>query len=336
MKIMTSQSNPWTDIPAAPAGQFSKRRVDPSVPHNLFWICDERERTGIILELGKKIPTAMLVNAKINIRDIDINVLDVEEEKTRVLAVILDDYKKRDVFSRLCFDLIDNTSKCDTDEDAFLAVCMRLKKWQSLLSSRRSGLLSRSEIQGLFAELYFIKETAESFSGMLSQLINCWEGPDYLQHDFIIGDKAIEIKSLSGKDKHRVPISSEDQLQSHLNDFFLCIYLLAETSSEKTGKSLNRLVAEIREYIEDTEILEIFEHKLATAGYLDISDYDIPYFSVTGRYEYRIKPDFPKIVPDMLPHGVDSVKYSVNLAAIEKFKEVIFTQAGEDDVLPHS
>jgi len=324
MKTMTQKINPWRDIPAAPAGRFSKRRVGSVISHNIFWICDEKERVGLFLELGKTIPRTMLANAKINIRDIDITVLDIEEEKVRIFAVILDDHQKREVFAKLCYDLIDNVTKCETDEDAFLAVCKRLKQWQSLLSSRRDGLLSRSEVQGLFSELCFIKDMSDALPILLPRIIKGWEGPDRLQHDFVIGDKAIEIKSLSGKDKQKVQISSEEQLQSHLDDFFLCIYLIAETSSEESGTSLNRLVAEIKDYLDDTEIREIFEHKLNIAGYLDISDYDMPYFSVTGRYEYRVKPDFPRIVPGMLPHGIDGVKYFVSLAAIEPFKETIF------------
>lgn len=323
MKTMTRQNNPWTDIPAAPVGRFAKRRVALSASHSIFWIRDEKERVGIILELGKKIPKTMLVDAKINIRDIEITVLDVEEEKVRILAVVLDDYKKRGVFAKLCHDLIDNVLKSETKEDAFLAVCTRLKQWQSLLSARRDGLLSRSEVQGLFAELCFIKEMSEAFSGSLPRLVTGWEGPDQLQHDFILGDKAVEIKSLSGKDKHKVSISSEDQLQSHLEEFFLCVYLFAETSSVDRGKNLNQLVAELRECIDLSEIREMFEHKLNKAGYLDISDYDMPYFSISGRNDYRINSDFPRIVPAMLPQGIDGVKYSVSLAAIDKYKEEI-------------
>lgn len=44
--------------------------------------------------------------------------------------------------------------------------------------------------------------------------VEAWLGPEKSHQDFIFGNTAVEIKSLSGTERSTVRISSEDQLKS--------------------------------------------------------------------------------------------------------------------------
>src|SRR5690606_23528752 len=107
------------------------------------------------------------------------------------------------------------------------------------------SVLSPKEIQGLFAELYFISQKLQEDSSLETILINGWEGPEKTQHDFILESTAVEIKSIAGNDRGKVRISSEDQLHTHLDKIFLRVYLLSRLENTERGESLNSIVNSI-------------------------------------------------------------------------------------------
>lgn len=318
--IMTSDYNPWAGIPAAISGQLSRRRVDAEVDLALFWFRDEASCPGLLIEISKRISVSVLKEAKINIRDISVDVVDVTEEHLRALVIRLEDAQNQDVFLKLCLDLIEHVRAGDENLDAFHIVCRRLKKWQSLLSGKARNLLSSNEIQGLYAELYFITEMLEKDKCHENVLIRGWEGPEKTQHDFILNDMAVEIKSIAGNHRRKVRISSEDQLDTHLDRLYLRVYFLYEMQGSDRGESLNAIVKRISGQLTDNANRELFEIKLEAARYIDIPDYDVPHFNVKDTHTYLASEEFPRITRNTLPKGIEAVSYDLVLADIEDFR----------------
>lgn len=326
--IMTSNFNPWKDIPAAPAGRLSRRRVNADASFALFWFRDDANRPGLLIEISQNISSIYLKNAKINIRDISVDVVEMADEGLRVLLIRLEEEQNSDVFLKLCLDLIERIAGGNEAEDRFHTTCKRLKKWQSLLSGNTKSLLSANEQQGLYAELYFIAEMLQEDSSCETVLIRGWQGPDRIQQDFILGNMAVEIKSVAGNQRGKVRISSEDQLDTHLDRLYLRVYFLSETQEDYNSESLNAVVKRIRSYLTDSENKDLFEIKLETARYIDIAEYGTPFYHVNDLRTYLISEDFPRITRRMLPEGIEAVSYDLVLASIEKFRINVMESIG--------
>jgi len=321
---MTSGNNPWSDIPVASQGVISKLRVSPDCVHSIYWFRDDQGLFGLLVEIDNSISGHILNKARINIRGIQIDAVEVQDQHFRALTIKLEEQQNRDVFLKLCMDLIECVNRCHKHEDVFHAVCARLKKWQSLLSGKSKSLLTSREIQGLYAELCFVSACLDYKSFIKPygkiDIIRGWEGPEDGQHDFVLGDHAVEIKSIAGNQRNKVRISSEDQLYTHLGALFLRIYYLSEANEIEAGESLNEIVERITRTIEDHEVRALFETKLALARYIDISDYDYPKFNIKDIRTYAVENNFPRITPDAVPDAVEAVAYDLVLAGVEQFR----------------
>ncbi|MBN0154644.1 PD-(D/E)XK motif protein, partial [Pseudomonas aeruginosa] len=103
-----------------------------------------------------------------------------------------------------------------TDSASSLAISLaHIRRWKTFLSGR-SQHLSIEEVRGLFAEIVFLTELIDRQMSS-SDAVEAWLGPERSHQDFIFGNTAVEVKSLSGAERSSVRISSEDQLES-LND----------------------------------------------------------------------------------------------------------------------
>lgn len=316
--IMTSNYNPWEDIPFAVTGQFSRRRVNAEANFALFWFRDDTGRPGLLIGISKSISQASLQEARINIRDIEVDVIELAQENIRALTIKLEDTQNQDVFLKLCLDLIEHVKTSEQNQDTFHTICRRLKKWQSLLSGKARNLLSANEVRGLYAELYFLAELLESDRSRESTVIQGWKGPEKTQHDFVLNDMAVEIKSVAGDQRGKVRITSEDQLDTHLGRLYLRVYFLSEV--QDGGESLNAIVRRIIRQLSHRENRDLFELKLESARYIDISYYDIPVFWVKDCRTYLVRDDFPRITRKILPEGLEAVAYDLVLAGIDRFR----------------
>jgi hypothetical protein len=316
--IMTSNHNPWADIPFAVSGHFSRLRVNAEVDLALFWFRDDAGRPGLLIEISRDISYVSLQEARISIRDISVDVIEVTEEGIRALVIRLEDIQNQDVFLKLCLDLIEHVKVTEQNQDTFYVICKRLKKWQSLLSGKARNLLSANEVQGLYGELYFLAEMLESNRSCESSLIQGWKGPEKNQHDFIMNDMAVEIKSVAGDQRGKVRITSEDQLDTHLGRLYLRVYFLSEV--QVGGECLNTIARRILNHLTHRENKELFELKLESARYIDIPDYDLPMFRVKDCRTYLVVDDFPRITRRTVPEGVEAVTYDLVLAGIDRFR----------------
>jgi hypothetical protein len=313
-------SNPWADIAIAPAGKLSRRRVNTESQHELLWFRDEDNYPGLLIEVAHSVTMAQLRAFNINLKDVPITIIELSDRGSKALMIQLIDENKIDIFSRLCHDIVERVTHIDERGSTFMIACKRLKKWQSLFAGRVSGLLTANEIQGLFAELYFLGELLESGTVSHEEAIHGWKGPQRMQQDFILNDVAVEIKSLTGQNRSNVRISSEDQLYSHLNRLFLRVYLLAQVSGASSGENLNAVVRRVLATIVDEALREVFETTLDASGYIDLPDYEQPQFVVNNCYTYLVTDSFPRIIQKTLPVGIQSVSYDLRLAVIEPFR----------------
>ncbi|MCA9018006.1 MAG: PD-(D/E)XK motif protein, partial [Planctomycetaceae bacterium] len=224
-----------------------------------------------------------------------------------------------DIFFTLCNDLIQKTEPVKEIMAAMEILFARLERWRSFLSRTRKNLLSDREVQGLFCELKFIEECIDRQFASHAAIIEGWHGPLGGPHDFVFGQSAVEIKSVAGSQSDSVPISSENQLQTHLGRLYLNVFLLSRDADCTTGISLNDLVRQMRERFEEKSLKDAFEERLMESGYIDIPEYDLPCFAVSEIRTYLVGENFPCITPDILPQGIREVSYRISFSSIADY-----------------
>jgi hypothetical protein len=187
------------------------------------------------------------------------------------------------------------------------------------LSGRSARHLSPEEVRGLFAELMYLQELGAS-QDSITIAVDAWLGPDKSHQDFIYGNTAVEVKSLSGAERNSVRISSEDQLESLNDQLFLRIYRLSILPHAEKARSLNAIVTEIETTIHDPDTLTGFQRKLAGYGYAPLAEYDEPLFVVSDVCTYRVGNEFPRLVRSRLTPGLAKVSYDLELEGIAPYQ----------------
>jgi Putative PD-(D/E)XK family member, (DUF4420) len=312
--------NPWIELHRPSAGRLSRRRVNAESRNELVWFRDEDDHIGLLIEIEHGVAYGQLRAFGINLRDVHIHIIELKDVGIKALSIRLTDKDKIDIFSRLCHDIAERVTHAPESESVFQIVCRRLKKWQSLFMGRTNALLTANEIQGLFAELYFLMALLDSEAVSQEEAIHGWQGPEKAPQDFILKDIAVEVKSLLGQNRGKVRISSEDQLYSDLDRLFLRVYLLAEAYGTSGGETLNSVSHRILAKLTEAHTKDTFEAKLQRAGYIDLPEYDQPQFMVKNCHTYLVSDNFPRLIRTRLPMGIQAVSYDVLLAIIEPFR----------------
>lgn len=311
-----SSDTPWEDI-GNPKSDYNVRKVAGTNAIPIFWGKNIDGDCLLIIELDGD-HGAQFRNEVISLFGIGVDLRNGDVPSKQRLILTLEKHVDRDLFFGLCKTLIDSLGPVCESADALNVVLIHIKRWKAFLAGRKSRLLSPEEIRGLFAELQFLRSL---YTRRLSQLaaIDAWCGIDGIHQDFIFGETAVEVKSVTGKERNSVKISSEDQLESLYNDLFLMIYKLSEMPDSERAYSLNEMIHAIELDLTDGNALEQFSQKLSSFGYVPLSEYDTPRFLISSSQCYRVLEDFPKLVRSRLPQGIARLSYEIKLEAIESY-----------------
>jgi len=308
-------SSPWDDI-AVPSSDFNVRQIAGKTAVPCFWGRDAGGACLFIVELQGDHAAQYRKNA-ITVNGIDIDLRAGDQGQQR-LVLALERQVDRDLFEGLCRTLASSLEHA-ADSASSLAVSLaHVRRWKTFLAGR-SQHLSAEEVRGLFAEITFLLELLDRQMPSTAA-VEAWLGPDRSHQDFIFGDTAVEIKSLSGAERNTVRISSEDQLESLNDALFLRIYRLSSLVDAAGICSLNEIVATVQARLGEADAVEAFDRKLVANGYAPLPDYDQPRFVVSEVRSYRVREGFPRLMRSQLPAGIASVAYDIKLEAIASYE----------------
>jgi hypothetical protein len=223
------------------------------------------------------------------------------------------------LFSHLVTDLVDIAGNASRD-DAPNKLITRLGHWQKLLSRSPSGVLEDHELRGLLAELRFLQFEAVPIRQALPGL-TAWKGPDRGTRDFRFPDVEVEIKAITRTGK-TVTISSIEQLSDAVVPVILAAGVV-ELFDDPLGaqSSVADFVAQLRKLLEaNKDAQEMFETKLARAGYADLPAYSERFVSFGPLGFYLIKSEFPRLNRPALHAGIVSATYDVSIQSLEPFR----------------
>jgi len=309
------EPSPWDDV-AVPGADFNVRQVPGETAVPCFWGRDTAGACLFIVELQGDHTDQFRKNV-VTVHGIDVDLRGSEPGQQR-LVLTLEKQVDRDLFEGLCRTLASALERA-TDSASSLAVALaHIRRWKTFLSGR-SQHLSAEEVRGLFAELTFLLELIEQH-GSTTAAVAAWLGPERSHQDFIFGNTAVEIKSLSGTERSTVRISSEDQLESLNDKLFLRIYRLSSLPDVTRAKSLNEIVAAVQMRLAEAEAVEAFDRKLVAHGYAPLPDYDGPRFVVSDLHSYCVSDGFPRLMRSQLPTGIGRVAYDIRLETIAPYE----------------
>ncbi len=310
-----SNTSPWDEI-ATPSSDFNVRQVAVKTAVPCFWGRDSSGACLFIVEL-KGDHVAHYRRNVVTVNGVCVD-LRTGDQGLQHLVLALERQVDRDLFAGLCRTLAYSLEHA-TDAASSLAVSLaHIRRWKTFLSGR-SQHLSAEEVQGLFAEVIFLMELLDREMPSNSA-VDAWLGPERSHQDFIFGNTAVEVKSLSGVERSSIRISSEDQLESLNDALFLRIYRLSSLADAAGARSLNEIVSVVQSLLDEADAVEAFDRKLVAHGYAPLPNYDEPRFVISDVRSYRVADDFPRLMRSQLPVGITKVAYDIRLEAIAQYE----------------
>lgn len=313
---MMRRSVPWNAIPT-PVADLSVLRVAGTTGVPIFWGRDAGAQCLLIIELDGD-HTAQFRRDVVSLHGIGIDLRNGDGAGQQRLVLTLARHIDSDLFLGLCETLIGSLKDVADPATALAIALAHLRRWKAFLAGRNARLLSSEEVRGLFGELHVLRLLYQDTLPQ-PEAVGAWCGPDNSHQDFIFGNRAIEVKSLSGRERHTVRISSEDQLVSLVDELFLLSQRLSSQPDADQALSLNDIVGLIDSELADAGAIKQFADKLAGTGYVPLAEYDAPRFIVGGLQGYRVTDDFPRLIRSELPPGISKVSYDIMLEAIAPF-----------------
>jgi hypothetical protein len=312
-----SRGVPWDEI-ATPEADYNVRLISGVGYIPCFWGKDIEGRSLFLVEL-KGHHSQQYSKDKPVLNGISVDLRQGEQAGTERLVLTLEENLDADLFLGLCETLLAALAPVSNSGAALGVTLNHLKRWKTFLAGRKPRVLSPDEIRGLYAELLFLRML---YQRLLTDeaAIEAWSGPERVQQDFVFSDRAVEVKSISGRDRSTVRITSEDQLESTAAHLFLVTYRLSDTGGNEPGCSLNALVKLVESELQNAEAVEDFSGKLASFGYAPLPSYDTPTFVNSSTQAYAIIEGFPRLVRPLLPRGIARVSYQIELEAIKPYE----------------
>ncbi|WKZ15497.1 MAG: PD-(D/E)XK motif protein [Candidatus Jettenia caeni] len=208
-----------------------------------------------------------------------------------------------------------------------------LARWRRFWGQLPRTLLTREEMLGMFAELWFLFVWLHPAVG-LAEAVRRWRGPFGSRHDFEWAGKSVEVKATTSPRGHIHRINGIGQLlppeEGEL--LFFSMHLGEEANATNT---LPTLVNTILQYLNsDIDALSRFETALVQTGYSPAhnEEYSKLHLRVIGEGLFSVRDNFPRITVHQfhtgVPAGVERIEYEINLGTFDCLRIARMPQEG--------
>ena len=310
--------DPWKPISLPDqTSNVSGRRVDPNLPWGMFWAVDVDRNCLLILQHD---PVNKPEGKLPKLRGLEVEMRIPETGADSLLVIRLTDDEQREIFHRLCLDIISSTRQANTEKEAVERFLARTWRWHRLLRGGQDGRLSSEEQKGLIGELSVLQQVLMPNIGVRTS-VKGWTGPLGAPKDFEIGRVCIEAKARRGAATPFVTISNEHQLDTSGVDALILHVseVTAAGEDDKDAVTVTDMARMVLQEIEtlDASISELFEERLAATGFDWTDDYSDRKWLRGPDHTFEVTGDFPRVTPDMYPTGVGSLRYAISLPDCE-------------------
>lgn len=310
----TELNNKWINLEPAISGGFQSSKIASDCLCDLFIGIDSEQNRCLILSIGNAAGITMTDEIKdhIGIRYYD---------NSGHIVVSLYHREFEELFNELILSLYRRLKTLTDNRIAAKQMLDGFRTWCEFFSNTSSGKLSKEEVQGLFGELFYLRNLIQNCSpAQINEILRSWTGPLDKGQDFIFPDRNVEVKTKDSS-SNEVNISSEFQLQEEPGKI-LELHILSVESYSGTGQNLkeiwNDLKTEVNNKQGDITIIIKTISKKVTLDKLDV--YDQLKFNLRNEVTYDCcKSGFPKLVSTKLTAQIRKVKYTLRLTGIDSF-----------------
>ena len=315
------EPDPWADLePPSDASAASGKRVDPSLPWSIFWALDVDCSQLLLLQYRAENEAAHRLP---KLRGLSVERRPTSSSDDFVLLLRLKDREQKEIFYRLCIDIVEATRGAASEPEAIQRFLARTWRWHWLLRGGRNERMSDEEQKGFLGELRVLNEHLMPTVGLEAALC-AWTGPLDAPKDFELGTLCIEAKARRGAATPFVAISSEHQLATvGIDSLFLYVCEVSATSGDDPdGVSVTDVAADLLKKCESSasHLVEQLEQRLLAVGFDWGHDYSDKKWLTGGEHLYAVTERFPRVTPSMYPSGVSRVRYSISLHECEEFR----------------
>ena len=312
MQTINNVSNRWSSLRKG-LGEAVYQGYDSTHPLEFFFGLDVTGNREFFLIVNHE-PSQVPKPSK------SIEVLSGQrKDGTYTLVFRLTQPDQHDVFTHLCWDLAESSRDCIDKEQGLTRVIIRYAHWQRLLGKGGNGLLSESEIKGLFGEIMFLQKVLVKKYGGL-QAVQGWLGPTGADRDFVYSDLWYEAKT-TNPSSPIIQISSIEQLDIAEIGHLVWIQVEKTSVSDPLGLTLPAIIATMRDCLAIYPVaLDHFEALLLEAGYINREEYHDIVYVLRGMKQYCVDVDFPRLHRRDLNAGIISAHYDISIAYIAKYE----------------
>lgn len=221
-------------------------------------------------------------------------------------------------YASLCFDLINSSRECVTQQDALDTLFVAFRKWYYLMADVHLDILPMHQLRGLMGEVkYILDEIASGQSDLY--VIDAWTTHKDAARDFIFDDMWNEIKTIQSSSDY-ITISSVEQLD-HDMDGHITVYRLDKATHDTANAyTLNSLISELKSVV-SISAEPILSRKLLAKGYVYKDEYDNFPFVFNKKSCYLVNESFPRISRDSLSVAIKSAQYELTLSRLNEWSD---------------
>lgn len=218
------------------------------------------------------------------------------------------------VFAKVVDAIVGRVSEGSSCSDA---VRTALHDFRALLVAKQHQDVQRSQLAGLLAELLVLNRLLD----ISPRAWRTWRGPEGDRNDFRAGNNALEIKASTRAGIPTITVHGLEQLEPPSNGALHLVHFVLEPSAggmltiEAVGTSVLRKA-------DDPDAVRIL---MSNVGCPDVASpvWNKEAFRIESESLYSVGPDFPRLVPSMLPNatvppGIRGVEYQLDLAAASR------------------
>lgn len=300
---------------------YLTRRILPEVNYDVYLAIEKPSNTRLLmLRVSSAFLDRRMAYPASSSFTVNRIALPQDGEEHGTLQLVLTNARYKDIFTTLVQDIVDYLASVSEGRAAILAFIVRLKRWQTFLEKHNPEGLSEIAQQGLYGELWFLRQAVLPHLGLLNRL-QCWTGPKGTQQDFQFSGCAVEVKTTSAKQHQKLAIASERQLDDTVAGTILLLHLSLDVRQGQ-GENLPGMVASVRSLVASDAIAkDELENLLFEVGYLDIHAirYENIGYTIREHNYFKVGEDFPKIIESDLRNGVGDVRYTISVAECKRF-----------------
>lgn len=309
------KNDPWANL-SPHGGEWVGRRAVVGHPLAPFWMIHPDGSPALLV---KQVPLDSLPAELPKLRGLGIAARE-DADQTMAVSLHLRVPEDRDVFLRLCEDVLAYSGAAEERRTSALRLFSRLRRWQSLLGLAKGNELSEEEMRGLVGELAVLRGPIAGKHGLEAALA-AWVAPMRHAQDFVLDRYAIEVKSRVAGARNQVRISSLAQLEVATGALGLVVVELLPVSESDGGKSLNDLVIEL---LEDAKacgerIFDDAQRRLAEWGYVASRNYDRHRFLVHSISAFSVRDGFPRLTRSEADPRIIDGSYILGLQSLGSF-----------------